>query len=74
MANVNWPSAPVTNQIYTFGTISWIWTGDAWRVLPNNNQVTLSWQQVGPWVYDTITEFDIGWEADNYTWGSVDYI
>ena len=74
MPTVDWPSAPTTNQTYQFGQLFWIWTGDAWRSLPNNNQVSASWVRTGPWIWFDVAEFDIGWETENYTWGQVDYI
>ena len=73
MAIIDWPSAPVLNQIYQFDTFFWIWTGNAWRSLPNSGQVGVAWIRVGPWIFDT-EEFDIGWETENYTWGVVDYV
>jgi hypothetical protein len=75
MANVTWPSSPTVGQIYQFGTLFWIYTATGgWKAIPNANQVNTGWILVGPWIFAQVTDFDIGWEADNYTWEQVTYL
>lgn len=36
---LDFPSSPVTNQIYTSGGVSWIWNGSAWDVLNTTDRI-----------------------------------
>ena len=31
MANIDFPTSPVLNQIYSFNNLSWIWLGSYWK-------------------------------------------
>lgn len=31
---IDFPSSPALNQVYTFGTRSWVWNGVGWTVIP----------------------------------------
>lgn len=33
---INFPSGPVTNQIYTYNNLQWLWNGSAWIVYTPN--------------------------------------
>jgi hypothetical protein len=41
---ISFPLNPVLNQIYTFGTKSWIWVGDRWSIIniSGGNRISVS--------------------------------
>jgi hypothetical protein len=41
---ISFPANPVLNQVYTYGTKSWIWVGDRWSVvnISGGNRISVS--------------------------------
>lgn len=68
---INFPSSPVLNQTYTYGSRTWVWNGSGWERQVNAGQTVSVFITVGPVV-------ELGVTGITYTvgaaWGSINYV
>lgn len=67
---IDFPTSPVVNDAYTFGSRTWIWNGSGWERQINRGQTVSVFVQPGTEVYETVTGLPItvsfGWYQLNY--------
>lgn len=68
---IAFPPSPAIGQTYSYGSRTWVWTGEAWRRQINAGQTVSVFIEVGPLV-------ELGVASIPYTvgtsWASVNYV
>lgn len=68
---IDFPTAPVLGDTYTYGTRTWVWNGSGWERQINAGQTVSVFITVGPLVELTVSGIPYTIDA---AWGSVNYV